>query len=212
MNDDSGLEAVRFNADGLVPVVAQDALSGDVLMVAYANHQALSLTLSTGSAHYWSRSRKALWRKGESSGHTQTVSEMRLDCDGDAVLYRVRQEGPACHTGARTCFVSRVEAAGVVADADQGGHILQRLASTVSQRAVERPAGSYTVQLLDAGTGKVAQKVGEEAVEVVVAATSEGASRLASESADLLFHLLVLLQERGVPLDAVWHELDQRTR
>jgi phosphoribosyl-ATP pyrophosphohydrolase/phosphoribosyl-AMP cyclohydrolase len=212
MDADSGLEAVRFNADGLVPVVAQDALSGDLLMVAYANRQALALTLRTGAAHYWSRSRQELWRKGETSGHTQAVSEVRLDCDGDAVLYRVRQEGPACHTGARTCFISRLGTDSVEADTDRGGHILQRLASTVSQRAAERPVGSYTVQLLDAGTGKVAQKVGEEAVEVVVAATSEDPARLASESADLVFHLLVLLQERGVPLDAVWRELDQRTR
>ncbi len=212
MDADSGLEAVRFNADGLVPVVAQDTLSGDVLMVAYANRQALSLTLRTGSAHYWSRSRQTLWRKGETSGHSQAVAELRLDCDGDAVLYRVRQEGPACHTGARTCFITHLGVDGTETDADRGGHILQRLASTVSRRAAERPAGSYTVQLLDAGTGKVAQKLGEEAVEVVVAATSEEPARLVSESADLVFHLLVLLQARGVPLDAVWRELDQRSR
>jgi len=213
MNAESGLGAVRFNADGLVPVVAQDVLSGDLLMLAYANRDALELTLSTGNAHYFSRSRKALWRKGETSGHTQEVAEVRLDCDGDSVLYRVRQTGPACHTGSRTCFVSRLERGGSASEGpDQGGHLLQRLAATVAQRAAARPAGSYTSQLLDAGITKVSQKVGEEAIEVVVAANSEDAGRLASETADLLYHLLVLLQARGVPLDAVWHELDQRTR
>ena len=212
MNAESGLEAVRFNADGLVPVVAQDVLSGDLLMVAYANREALQLTVSTGNAHYFSRSRKALWRKGESSGHTQAVAEVRLDCDGDSVLYRVRQTGPVCHTGSRTCFVSRLEAGGATEGPDHGAHLLQRLAATVAQRAADRPAGSYTSQLLDAGITKVSQKVGEEAIEVVVAANSEDAGRLAAETADLLYHLLVLLQARGVPLDAVWRELDERTR
>jgi phosphoribosyl-AMP cyclohydrolase / phosphoribosyl-ATP pyrophosphohydrolase len=212
MNAESGLEAVRFNPDGLVPVVAQDVLSGDLLMVAYANREALALTLSTGAAHYFSRSRNALWRKGETSGHTQAVAEVRLDCDGDAVLYRVRQEGPACHTGSRTCFLTRLDPGQATNDPDHGGHLLQRLAATVAQRATERPAGSYTVQLLAAGLPKVSQKVGEEAIEVVVAANSEDAGRLASETADLLYHLLVLLQARGVPLDTVWRELDQRTR
>jgi len=213
MKADSGLGAVRFNADGLVPVVVQDVLSGDLLMVAYANREALELTVSTGNGHYFSRSRKAIWRKGETSGHTQDVTEVRLDCDFDAVLYRVRQTGPACHTGSRTCFVSRLEpGGGSSVGPDHGGHLLQRLAATVAQRAVERPAGSYTSQLLDAGITKVSQKVGEEAIEVVVAANSEDAGRLASETADLLYHLLVLLQARGVPLEAVWRELDQRTR
>ena len=212
MNAESGLGAVRFNADGLVPVVAQDVLSGDLLMVAYANREALELTVSTGSGHYFSRSRKALWRKGETSGHTQEVAEVRLDCDGDTVLYRVRQTGPACHTGARTCFTSRLETSGATGGPDQGAHLLQRLAATVAQRSADRPAGSYTTQLLDAGITRVSQKVGEEAIEVVVAANSEDAGRLASETADLFYHLLVLLQARGVPLDAVWRELDQRTR
>lgn len=212
MNAESGLGAVRFNPDGLVPVVAQDVLSGDLLLVAYANREALELTISTGKAHYFSRSREALWRKGETSGHTQEVAEVRLDCDGDAVLYRVRQTGPACHTGSRTCFVSRLDRDGARTVPDNGAHLLQRLAATVAQRAADRPAGSYTSQLLDAGLPKVSQKVGEEAIEVVVAANSEDPARLASETADLLYHMLVLLQARGVPLDAVWRELDGRTR
>lgn len=213
MSDDSWLAGVRFGPDGLVPVVAQEGRSGDVLMVAYANREALERTASTGSAHYYSRSRAALWRKGETSGHRQVVREIRIDCDGDAVLYRVEQTGPACHTGARTCFATAVTADGsTVAGDDPGGHVLTRLAATIARRAVERPDGSYTVQLLDRGIPKVSQKVGEEAVEVVVAANAEEPERLASEAADLLYHLLVLLEARGVPLDAVWKELSQRSR
>ncbi|HUL69737.1 MAG TPA: bifunctional phosphoribosyl-AMP cyclohydrolase/phosphoribosyl-ATP diphosphatase HisIE [Gemmatimonadales bacterium] len=207
------LDQVAFGADGLVPVVAQDARTGNVLMVAYANREALALTHATGQAHYFSRSREALWRKGETSGHEQRVAEIRLDCDRDVVLYRVTQIGPACHTGTPTCFASVVSPGGAVgAQIDPGGHLLTRLASTIAQRAEERPAGSYTVRLLDAGPAKVSQKVGEEAVEVVVAANAEDDRRLASEAADLLYHLLVLLQARGVPLDAVWEELEGRGR
>jgi phosphoribosyl-ATP pyrophosphohydrolase/phosphoribosyl-AMP cyclohydrolase len=216
------LSAVKFGADGLVPVVTQESRSGDVLMVAYANREALERTLSTGLAHYFSRSRGRLWQKGETSEHVQRITEVRLDCDGDAVLYRVEQTGPACHTGTRTCFstviggTGRVPAERVVADGaaeeDPGGHVLSRLARTVASRAATRPQGSYTAQLLAGGVAKISQKVGEEAVEIVVAANSEDDERLASEAADLLYHLLVLLQARGVPLDAVLRELQRREK
>jgi phosphoribosyl-AMP cyclohydrolase / phosphoribosyl-ATP pyrophosphohydrolase len=216
------LSAVRFGADGLVPVVTQESRSGDILMVAFANRDALERTLSTGLAHYFSRSRGALWQKGETSGHLQRVLEVRLDCDGDAVLYRVDQTGPACHTGTRTCFSTVVSGAGAPwaggqqgsgrPEEDPGGHLLTRLAATIASRAAEQPQGSYTAQLLAGGVSKASQKVGEEAVEVVVAANSEDDERLASEAADLLYHLLVLLQARGVPLDAVLRELESRAR
>ena len=213
MSDESWLAEVRFGADGLVPVVAQESRSGDVLMVAYANREALERTAATGQAHYYSRSRKALWRKGETSGHEQVIREIRIDCDGDAVLYRVEQTGPACHTGTRTCFSTALDpTARPSSGEDPGGHLLTRLASTIAARAAARPAGSYTVALLDCGVPKVSQKVGEEAVEVVVAANTEEPERLASEAADLLYHLLVLLQARGVPLDAVWRELEHREK
>ena len=213
MSENSWLAAVRFGADGLVPVVAQESRSGDVLMLAFANREALERTAATGQAHYYSRSRAALWRKGQTSGHTQAVREIRIDCDGDSVLYRVEQTGPACHTGARTCFSTAVGPdGGASAGEDPGAHLLTRLAATIAQRAVARPAGSYTVELLDRGVPQLSQKVGEEAVEVVVAANAEGPERLASEAADLLYHLLVLLQARGVPLDAVWKELAHRSR
>jgi len=211
---DSWLSAVRFGADGLVPVVAQESRSGDVLMVAYADRDALARTAETGYAHYFSRSRRTLWRKGETSGHVQRVREIRLDCDGDTVLYRVEQTGPACHTGDRTCFSRVVGGPEGGTDGepgeDPGGHLLSRLATVIARRAAERPDGSYTVRLLERGVAKISQKVGEEAVEVVVAANAEDQARLASESADLLYHLLILLQARGVTLDAVLQELEAR--
>lgn len=201
MSDSGWIANVRFGADGLVPVIAQDARSGAVLMLAWADRQALERTAETGLACYYSRSRRAAWRKGETSGHVQHVTQVSLDCDGDTVLYRVRQTGPACHTGSPTCFAT-----------DPGAHLLTRLAATIAARAADRPEGSYTAGLLARGVPKVSQKVGEEAVEVVIAANTEDDGRLASEAADLLFHLLVLLQARGVPLDAVWEELEQRSR
>jgi phosphoribosyl-ATP pyrophosphohydrolase/phosphoribosyl-AMP cyclohydrolase len=216
------LSAVRFGADGLVPVVTQESRSGDILMLAYANRDALDRTLSTGLAHYFSRSRGTLWQKGETSGNVQRVVEIRIDCDGDAVLYRAHQEGPACHRGTRTCFDTVISGpavasgrAGSGADepmGDASGRILDRLASRIAERAATRPESSYTAQLLAAGLGRISRKVGEEAVEVVVAAHTEDDERLASEAADLLYHLLVLLQARGVPLDAVWRELDNRKK
>jgi phosphoribosyl-AMP cyclohydrolase / phosphoribosyl-ATP pyrophosphohydrolase len=217
VSENNRLSAVRFGADGLVPVVAQESRSGDVLMVAFANRDALDRTLATGLAHYYSRSRGVLWQKGETSTHVQRVVEVRLDCDGDTILYRVEQTGPACHTGTRTCFSTVIGRTGGQADVntaeeDPGGHLLSRLARTIAQRAAERPKGSYTAELLAQGIGKASQKVGEEAVELVVAANSEDDERLASEAADLLYHLLVLLQARGVPLDVVLQELDRRQK
>jgi phosphoribosyl-AMP cyclohydrolase / phosphoribosyl-ATP pyrophosphohydrolase len=211
VSDDAWLSHVKFDAEGLVPVVAQESRSGDVLMVAYADQEALRRTRLSGFAHYFSRSRKALWRKGETSGHVQRVRQIRLDCDGDTVLYRVDALGPACHTGDRTCFATEVTTGGDVAHTSEpGGHILARLADRIRARANERPDGSYTVRLLDAGPPAIAQKVGEEAAEVVVAALAQNESRLAAETADLLYHLLVLLQARGVAVEDVWRELESR--
>ncbi|HEU4569468.1 MAG TPA: bifunctional phosphoribosyl-AMP cyclohydrolase/phosphoribosyl-ATP diphosphatase HisIE [Gemmatimonadales bacterium] len=206
------LAQVKFGPDGLVPVVAQEALSGTVLMLAWADREALERTLATGEAHYHSRSRNALWKKGESSGHTQRVREVRLDCDGDAVLYRVDQAGPACHTGMATCFSTAVVPAAPGPVPDTGATTLARLAAVIARRAAERPGDSYTATLLARGVAKVAQKVGEEGVEAALAAVTEDEARLASESADLLYHLLVLLQSRSVPLTAVLEELERRTR
>lgn len=193
-------------------MVAQDHRNGNVLMLAWASREALEQTASTGDAWYWSRSRKTLWKKGETSGHGQRVREIRLDCDGDTVLYRVEQTGPACHTGQPTCFSTVVRPTGTENQSEPGAHLLTRLAATIRQRATGRPENSYTVKLLDRGVAKVSQKLGEEAVEVVVAANGEPNGRLASESADLLYHLLVLLEARRVPLDDVLRVLEEREK
>ena len=202
----TAVENVRFDDGGLVPVVAQDATTGDVLTLAYANREALERTLATGEAHFYSRSRRELWRKGETSGNTQRVVEVRLDCDGDAVLYRVEPRGPACHTGERSCFFTTLagEGVGVATEGSDGtslGTMVERLAGTIAQRHREMPQGSYTAGLIRRGPERLAQKVGEEAVEVVIAALRD--DRLAEETADLVYHLLVLLEERGVGTEKV---------
>lgn len=208
------LDTLTFDAAGLVPVVAQDATTGDLLMVAWADRPALERTHQTGEAHYFSRSRQAMWRKGETSGHTQRIREIRVDCDADVVLYRVDQSGPACHTGTPTCFARAIsrEDGSVGAGDDPGGHLLTRLARIIADRHRDMPSGSYTTSLFERGMPKISQKVGEEAIETVVAAHAESDERLASEAADLLFHLLVLLEARGVPFRAVLAELASRER
>jgi phosphoribosyl-AMP cyclohydrolase / phosphoribosyl-ATP pyrophosphohydrolase len=204
----SAPEGIRYDERGLVPVVAQDSRTGEVLMLAYANEEAIEKTIESGEAHYYSRSRGELWRKGETSGNTQRVVEVRLDCDGDALLYRVAPRGPACHTGENSCFFTTIM--GSDRDELDLGHILGRLAGTIAGRHREMPEGSYTAKLLERETGRIAQKVGEEAIEVIVAAL-EG-ERLAEESADLLYHLLVLLEKRGVKPEEVARVLDERHR
>jgi phosphoribosyl-ATP pyrophosphohydrolase/phosphoribosyl-AMP cyclohydrolase len=202
----TAVENVRFDEAGLVPVVAQDAATGDVLTLAYANREALEKTLATGEAHFYSRSRGELWRKGATSGNTQRVVEVRLDCDGDAVLYRVEPRGPACHTGERTCFFTTLAGEGVgvakkEADGTSLGTMVERLAGIIAQRHRDMPQESYTAGLIRRGPERLAQKVGEEAVEVVIAALRD--DRLAEETADLVYHLLVLLEERGVGTEKV---------
>ena len=202
---------VRFDERGLVPVIAHDANEGTVLTLAYANREALQRTLESGEAHYYSRSRGELWRKGASSGNTQRVIEVRVDCDGDALLYKVLPRGPACHTGEESCFFTTLTGEGV-STAKSGevslGAVVDGLAATISRRRREMPEGSYTATLLRGGTERVAQKVGEEAVEVVVAALR--GERLAEEVADLLYHLLVLLEERDVGIEEVARVLRDR--
>ena len=171
-------DRVKYDQNGLVPVVAQDAATGDVLTLAYANREAFEKTLSSGEAHYYSRSRSELWRKGATSGNTQRVVEVKLDCDGDALLYRVEPRGPACHTGQKSCFFTTLAGERVgIASAGDGeipfGTIVERLAGTIARRHREMPEGSYTVSLIQGGKERLAQKVGEEAVEVVVAALSD---------------------------------------
>lgn len=199
------LDPLRFNADGLLPVVAQDAESGAVLMVAWANRQALELTLSTGFMHYWSRSRSALWKKGETSGNFQTVVSLQADCDGDTLLARVTMDGPACHTGEDTCFGP--VAAGTIPTQTPDA-ILARLWRVLENRSRERPEGSYTTRLLDDENLRL-KKLGEETVEVVTALLRKDA-RAPEEVADLLYHLLVALLAEGHTLHEVTDELARR--
>jgi phosphoribosyl-AMP cyclohydrolase / phosphoribosyl-ATP pyrophosphohydrolase len=175
----------------LRPAIVQDADTGRVLMLAWMDDEAERLTRETGEAWFWSRSRERLWRKGETSGNTLAVEELRDDCDGDALLLRVRPAGPACHTGSVSCFAPA-------------------LWRTIAERAAERPAGSYTTELLDAGIGACARKVGEEAVEVTVAALDESDERVIEEAADLVYHLYVLLAARELDIAQVDDELRAR--
>ena len=196
-------EGLSFDERGLLPVVVQDERSGDVLMVAYANAEALAKTAETGLAHFWSRSRGTLWRKGETSGHVLRVKAARTDCDGDTLLLIVEPSGPACHTGARTCFgETTFTLAGV----------LDELARVVAVRAQAPVEDSYTARLVAKGPDAVLKKIGEEATEVILAAKSESDERLAEETADLLFHLLVALRNRSVPLADALRVLQERRR
>ena len=166
------------------PAIVQDSATGRMLMLAWMNDEAERLTRETNEAWFWSRSRERLWRKGETSGNTLAVDELRDDCDGDAILLRVTPAGPACHTGSTTCFAPE-------------------LLRTISERALERPDGSYTASLLEAGIGACARKVGEEAVELSVAALDETDERVVEEAADLVYHLYVLLAARGLDVAQV---------
>jgi phosphoribosyl-ATP pyrophosphohydrolase/phosphoribosyl-AMP cyclohydrolase len=196
-------EGLVYGAGGLIPVVVQDRGSGDVLMMAYANAEALERTAATGLGHFWSRSRQALWRKGETSGHVLRVRELRADCDHDALLMVAEPEGPTCHTGARTCFGET--------SASRAG-ILAELERVIAARADEAPEGSYTARLLAKGLDHTLKKIGEEATEVVLAAKAESDERLAEEVADLVYHVLVALAQRRLPLGRVLDVLEGRRR
>jgi phosphoribosyl-ATP pyrophosphohydrolase/phosphoribosyl-AMP cyclohydrolase len=208
------LQDVRWDERGLAPAVVQDARTGEVLTLAYMNAESLTKTLETGETWLWSRTRNALWHKGETSGNTQRVRAVRVDCDGDALLVSVEPAGPACHTGARTCFHQELqgESSGEASDeidAD-GGAVLRSLYALVESRRGERPEGSYTTYLFERGLDKILKKVGEEASETIIAAKNEDRAALVSELSDLVYHLVVLMVERGVRLEQVFAELSAR--
>lgn len=203
--------AVRWNDQGLVSAIVQHARSGVVLMQAWMNLQALEQTRATGLATFWSRSRQSLWVKGETSGHTLQVRDMYLDCDGDSLLVLADPAGPACHTGARDCFYRRVDEQGMlVSDRVAAPTELARLEQTVRARRAQPVASSYVASLFGKGREKILQKVGEEAVETILAASAGDGERVVSEAADLLFHLIVAFEEQTVSLDDVQAELARR--
>jgi phosphoribosyl-AMP cyclohydrolase / phosphoribosyl-ATP pyrophosphohydrolase len=198
-------DEVKFDERGLVPCVAQDFASGEVLTLAYANEESLRLTIETGELHFYSRSREEIWRKGETSGNVLKLRQLRYDCDGDAIVALVEPSGPACHTGERTCFYRALEG-----DLEPPAHeALPALERTLRSRAIERPEGSYTVELLD-DSKLIGAKVEEEAEEVARAAREESDERVAEEAADVLYHLSVLLTSRGIPQATVMEVLNGR--
>lgn len=208
---DELLRAVTFDAQGLVPAIAQDALTGEVRMLAYMNREALEQTVRTGVATFWSRSRSALWVKGETSGHTLAVQEVLLDCDGDCVLLQVDPRGPTCHTGAPSCFFRAWSARGWSEGARPLAEVDSLWTTLDARRGDPAASGrSYTRQLLDAGVRRIGEKLREEAGELARAIDGETDDRVASEAADVVFHALVALVSRGVPWRAVLAVLAKR--
>jgi len=204
------LDALDFaKHTGLVPVVAQDAADGRVLMVAWATREALEKSLTTRKMHFWSRSRGILWQKGETSGHVLKVVSLHADCDADAVLARVAPTGPACHTGEETCFGEGAEPTDGTYDPPDA--TLAALDVTMAIRQERRPEGSYTVRLLDDENLRL-KKLGEETVEFVTALAKNNGERIAEEAADVLFHVLAALRGAGVPLSEVMAALEARRR
>lgn len=198
---------VKFDEKGLIPAIVQDAETKEVLTLAYMNEESLGRTLDTGETWFYSRSRQELWHKGETSGNTQSVVSVKYDCDQDAVLVLVEPKGPACHTGAVSCFSQEVsERKSNLADFQ----ILQSLEQVILQREQERPEGAYTTYLFEKGVDKILKKVGEEAAEVIIAAKNRDKEELKWEAADLLYHLQVLLVEQGLPLKEVLKTLEER--
>lgn len=197
-------EDLKFDEKGLIPAIVQDARTREVLTLAYMNRESLAKTIETRQTWFWSRSRNELWHKGETSGNTQEVVDLVADCDSDAIVVLVNPAGPACHTGARSCF-----------DLPQNkdlGALLVQLYELIESRQRERPEGSYTTYLFDKGIDKILKKVGEESAETIIAAKNDETNPLVSEVSDLIYHLLVLLVERGVSLDQIRDELAQRRK
>ncbi len=232
---EANIQKLTFDANGLIPAIVQDEETGEVLMLAYMNSESLAQTLQTGETWFWSRTRGELWHKGATSGNTQTVRDLRLDCDGDTILIRVKPRGPACHTGERTCFFQNANGVTLHAGTPQTavsapnreeerhrplslvnapamdlGIHLQDLFTLIMDRREKRPENSYTTYLFNSGLDKILKKVGEEAAETIIAAKNDEKKELTSELTDLLYHLLVLMVEREVSLRDVVNELGVR--
>jgi phosphoribosyl-ATP pyrophosphohydrolase/phosphoribosyl-AMP cyclohydrolase len=209
------LKELKFSENGLIPAIAQDHATGEVLMMAWMNREALEKTLETKKVHYWSRSRQSLWLKGETSGHFQTLKSIRLDCDGDTLLLGIEQAGGACHTGNRSCFyreidegdIKEVTAAPVQEDKSA---VMKEVFNVVTDRLANPKEGSYTNYLFTKGLDKILKKVGEESAEVIIAAKNKAADEIRYEVADLFYHIIVLLVERGMTLDDIYEELKGR--
>lgn len=212
------IEHIRWDEAGLVPSIVQDSTTKQVLMMAYMNRESLRLTLESGEAWFWSRSRQELWHKGATSGNIQSVVSVAYDCDGDTLLVQVNPKGPACHTGENTCFYNEITVEGQPSVSGQEDTlalsdrfaVLAELEEIIAKREVERPEGAYTTYLFEKGVDKILKKVGEEASETIIAAKNRDNDELRLEVSDLIYHLLVLLQERKLPLDDILDELSRR--
>ena len=202
------LDNLKFNQDGLIPVITQNYYTGKILMQAYANKEAIEETLKSGYATYFSRSRNALWKKGETSGNYQKIMDIKVDCDEDSIIYFVVEEGPACHTGEESCFYRNLN---LEKDSKPVPfEILHKLYEKIQERKETMPEGSYVASLFKKGSDKIIQKVGEEAVETVIALKNKNKDEIVYETSDLLFHLLIALVDAGVKLSDIEEELLKR--
>jgi len=204
------IDSLRFDSQGLIPAIIQDVGSGEVLMMAYMNREALQKTLESGRTWFWSRSRQQLWNKGATSGHYQDVKEMSYDCDADCLLVKVAQTGAACHTGQRSCFHNMI-----ISDGENAGSsaaILNEIYDVVLNRRKEMPEGSYTTYLFSKGLDKILKKVGEETAEIIIGAKNGNKGEVVYEVGDLLYHLMVLLAEQGITPNEVYLELSNRRK
>jgi len=209
------IEEIKFDEHGLVPIVVQDANTLQVLTLAYMNAESLKRTIETNETWFWSRSRSSLWQKGETSGHTQRVMDILVDCDSDALTVLVKPNGPGCHTGEQSCFHNTIQAAGdspekIAREEPDLGAVLNNLYVLVESRNRDRPEGSYTTYLFEQGLDKILKKVGEESSETIIAAKNADRAVLASETSDLFYHLIVLMVERGLTLQEIADELVSR--
>jgi phosphoribosyl-AMP cyclohydrolase / phosphoribosyl-ATP pyrophosphohydrolase len=201
------LSEIKFDENGLVPVVVQSIETNDVLMLAYMNKEALELTIKEGVATYYSRSRKSLWKKGETSGHYQYVKSLSYDCDGDSILLKVIQIGVACHTNKMSCFFNEV----LSSDVDiKNSYLLEELYATIAERKKNPVEGSYTNYLFSKGLDKILKKVGEETAEVIIASKNKSSSEMIYEISDLVYHTLVLMVNEGIELKSIEEELKGR--
>jgi phosphoribosyl-ATP pyrophosphohydrolase/phosphoribosyl-AMP cyclohydrolase len=202
------LDNLKFNQDGLIPVITQNYYTGKILMQAYANKEAIEETLKSGYVTYFSRSRNALWRKGETSGNYQKIMDIKVDCDEDSIIYLVVEEGPACHTGEESCFYRNLN---LEKDSKPVPfEILHKLYEKIQERKETMPEGSYVASLFKKGSDKIIQKVGEEAVEAVIALKNKNKDEIVYETSDLLFHLLIALVDAGIKLSDIEEELLKR--
>jgi phosphoribosyl-AMP cyclohydrolase / phosphoribosyl-ATP pyrophosphohydrolase len=200
---------IKYDEKGLVPAIIQDIETGRVLMLAYMNEESLNKTIETGKTWFFSRSRNGLWNKGETSGNFQNAEEIKYDCDGDTILVLVKQKGPACHTGSKTCFFNTIKETEIPKWDDS---ILESVAATIKDRKDNPKEGSYTNYLLTKGVDKICKKVGEESSEVIIAAKNNSKEELTYEISDLVYHVLVLMEDRGVKIKDIKNELRKREK